>query len=93
MDQPSRPSDHEVQAYAASVVGHDAFKEIIRRIKNDILYAWANEGNSAARDELWFKMQGVGAFEHAVRGLAEAKMLDRRKQEQAKARAARRVGG
>jgi len=74
-------TERDVQTYAALMLTADAFAEIIRRIKADILRKWASEPNSTARDALYYDIQAVGRFEAKLRTLAEAKVMDERKAE------------
>lgn len=93
MDQHQSPSERDVQLYAAHMMNDDIFKEIVRRIKNDIIRRWANELSAAKREELYWAIQGVGSFESTVRALAEAKVMHDRKEAAAKAAEERALAG
>jgi hypothetical protein len=83
-----RPTEHQVKAFAASLIQSNEYKEILRMMKGEIIRKWANEQDAEARDVLWYRVQAVGTLEMSVQALAEAKTLDDRKEEAAKKREA-----
>lgn len=85
-------TERDVQNYAALLLSADAFKEIMRRLKADILRKWANQADPVKREIYYYNIQAIGDFERKLHALVEAKELDDRKEEHAKAERRARLG-
>jgi hypothetical protein len=79
-------NDRDLAFRCAALNADRGFKEIVRRMKADVLERWANEKDNLKRELLWHEMQTVQKLADRVQALAEEKTMILRKVETAKRR-------
>jgi hypothetical protein len=84
MEAVEAKSREEIAAFAANLVKQAEYLHILRLLKNDTIYKWANEANADAREDLWHDIQAIGRLEVKVKVLADEKTVSGRKEEAAK---------
>jgi hypothetical protein len=83
-------NDRDLAFRCASLHADRAFKEIIGRMKADVLRRWANEKDADKREVLWLEIQTVQKLADTVQALAEEANISKRKEEAVKRKAERR---
>jgi hypothetical protein len=77
-------SREEIAAFAADLLKQPEYLHVLRMLKNDTIYKWANEADADAREVLWHDIQAVGRLEVRIKMLADEKTISGRKEEAAK---------
>ena len=84
-------NERDLAFRCAALHADRGFKDVIRRLKADVLERWANEKDKERREALWFELQTVDKFAKKVAELADTKRLNQRKEDAAALKRARRV--
>jgi hypothetical protein len=77
-------NDRDLAFRCASLHADRAFREIIRRMKADVLRRWADEQDATKRELLWHEIQTVQRLADTVQAQAENHQITKRKEEAAK---------
>jgi hypothetical protein len=74
-------NERDLSFRCATLHADRAFKEIVRRMKADVLERWANERDAAERERLWQEIQTVQKLADRVQSFAENAELIKRKED------------